>query len=195
MLGEYKQTYIHTHTTRPNISIPTRAFLDLRHTLGSCVPCPSLAHSLSPAALSHTLIHPYNLFHTPNKQVFPKAAGAAIAHAQANPGGSYIVKPLSMGGGLGISVVDGDKGLHKIRHKTHIVQAYLPDPYLINQRKWDMRTYVLVTSTFPMRAYLFNRGLIRFASTAYDPDAKKGGKKSQFLTNTSVNKHYVKKGM
>ena len=35
---------------------------------------------------------------------------------------------------------------------------------------------------------------MRFASQVYDPNAKHGGKKTQFLTNTSINKHYVKKG-
>ena len=95
---------------------------------------------------------------------------------------------------MGISVVDGEKGLHRVRFKTHIVQTYLANPHLINGRKWDMRTYCLVTSTYPMRIYFYNRGIVRFASKAYDPNAKKGGKKAQFLTNTSVNKHYVKKG-
>ena len=36
---------------------------------------------------------------------------------------------------------------------------------------------------------MYNRGLVRFATSKYDPDAKAGGDKTQFLTNTSVNKH------
>eukprot|EP00510_Aplanochytrium_minuta_P004539 CAMPEP_0184006498 /NCGR_PEP_ID=MMETSP0954-20121128/733_1 /TAXON_ID=627963 /ORGANISM="Aplanochytrium sp, Strain PBS07" /LENGTH=314 /DNA_ID=CAMNT_0026285067 /DNA_START=314 /DNA_END=1259 /DNA_ORIENTATION=- len=98
-----------------------------------------------------------------------------------------------MGGGMGISVVDGEKGLAKVRRSTHLVQTYLANPHLINNRKWDMRTYVLLTSTYPLRVYFYHRGIVRFASKEYDPNAKKGGKKSQFLTNTSVNKHYTKK--
>lgn len=35
---------------------------------------------------------------------------------------------------------------------------------------------------------MYRDGLVRFASTKYDKDAKDGGKKTAFLTNTSVNK-------
>ncbi|KAH9258243.1 hypothetical protein BASA81_003292 [Batrachochytrium salamandrivorans] len=126
--------------------------------------------------------------------IFPREYPQALAYAQKNPGLQYIVKPLSMGGGMGISVVDGEKGLHKERRRTHIVQSYLKNPMLINQKKWDLRTYVLVTSVVPLRAYVYSRGLVRFASSVYDPTAKGGGKKTQFLTNTSINKHYVRKG-
>ena len=126
--------------------------------------------------------------------IFPREYSAAAAYAQAHPKSQFIVKPLSMGGGMGISVVDGEKGLHKVRRQTHIVQNYLHNPMLIKGKKWDLRTYVLVTSVLPLRAYVYNRGLVRFASQAYDPTAKHGGKKTQFLTNTSINKHYVRKG-
>lgn len=51
-----------------------------------------------------------------------------------------------------------------------------------------MRTYVLVTSVVPLRAYFYGRGLIRFAGSDYNPKAKGGGDKTQFMTNTSINK-------
>ena len=35
---------------------------------------------------------------------------------------------------------------------------------------------------------MYGRGLVRFASEKYDPTAAGGGKRTQFLTNTSVNK-------
>ena len=69
-----------------------------------------------------------------------------------------------------------------------VVQTYLDNPFLINERKWDMRTYVLVTSVHPLRVYMYRDGLVRFASSKYVTDAKDGGKKTAFLTNTSVNK-------
>ena len=126
--------------------------------------------------------------------VLPREYSTAAAYAQTHSKSQFIVKPLSMGGGMGISVVDGEKGLHKVRHKVCIVQNYLHNPMLIKGKKWDLRTYVLVTSVLPLRAYVYNRGLVRFASQLYDPTAKHGGKRTQFLTNTSVNKHYVRKG-
>lgn len=123
--------------------------------------------------------------------LFPSEWSSAKEYAQQHPDDSFIVKPLTMGGGKGITVVDGEKELSKIRLKTHIVQNYLSNPHLIQNHKWDIRTYVLVTSTVPMRAYVFSRGIIRFASSEYDPNARKGGRRSQYLTNTSVNKKYV----
>ena len=102
---------------------------------------------------------------------------------------SFIVKPRSLGAGMGIYVVDNMDDLRALKGTQHVVQTYLGDPHLINERKWDMRTYVLCTSVSPLRAYVYNRGLVRFATSKYDPDAKAGGDKTQFLTNTSVNKH------
>jgi len=112
-------------------------------------------------------------------------------YGNSRPEVTFIVKPLTMGGGLGITVVDSVKQLSKMRFQTHLVQNYLSNPHLINQRKWDMRTYVLVTSSVPMRAYVYNKGIVRFATAKYDPNAKHGGKKSQYLTNTSINKKYA----
>lgn len=45
-----------------------------------------------------------------------------------------------------------------------VVQRYISRPYLINDTKFDMRIYVLVTSFHPLRIYLFQDGLVRFAS-------------------------------
>lgn len=48
-----------------------------------------------------------------------------------------------------------------------VVQKYISDPYLINGSKFDLRLYVLVTSINPMRVYMFDNGLVRFASGMY----------------------------
>mmetsp|Transcript_4711 Transcript_4711/g.8348 ORF Transcript_4711/g.8348 Transcript_4711/m.8348 type:complete len:624 (+) Transcript_4711:268-2139(+) len=105
----------------------------------------------------------------------------------------FILKPTDRGEGAGIVVVDDWHQLVNWKSKFPdndevVVQTYLPNPFLINQRKWDMRTYVLVTSVNPLRAYMFRDGLVRFASSKYEKDAKGGGKATSFLTNTSVNK-------
>lgn len=41
---------------------------------------------------------------------------------------------------------------------------YLHKPYLISGNKFDLRIYVYVTSYDPLRVYIFNDGLVRFAS-------------------------------
>mmetsp|Transcript_18009 Transcript_18009/g.22997 ORF Transcript_18009/g.22997 Transcript_18009/m.22997 type:complete len:604 (+) Transcript_18009:310-2121(+) len=108
-------------------------------------------------------------------------------------GKSFIAKPTDRGEGNGINVLDNIRELANWKalypeNDEIVVQTYLPNPLLINQRKWDMRTYVLVTSVHPLRVYMYRDGLVRFASSIYDANAKGGGKKTAFLTNTSVNK-------
>ena len=44
------------------------------------------------------------------------------------------------------------------------VDRYINKPYLINDSKFDIRLYVYVTSYDPLRIYLFDDGLVRFAS-------------------------------
>jgi hypothetical protein len=50
-----------------------------------------------------------------------------------------------------------------------------------------MRIYVAITSVNPLRFYMYEEGLARFATCKYD---QSGGAKSKFmhLTNYSINK-------
>ena len=57
---------------------------------------------------------------------------------------------------------------------------------LINGLKFDIRLYVLVTGVEPLRIYIYNDGLVRFATEAYQLNDK--DKKFSHLTNYSVNK-------
>jgi tubulin polyglutamylase TTLL4 len=41
---------------------------------------------------------------------------------------------------------------------------YLSKPYLINGKKFDLRIYVFISSFDPLRIYLFEDGLTRFAT-------------------------------
>ena len=103
----------------------------------------------------------------------------------------WIVKPSGKGEGHGIFVVSTFKELSSQNTDGFVVQSFLRDPYLVHGRKFDFRTYVLVTSMVPLRAYIYREGLVRFASSKYDRNATKGGKEQQFLTNTSVGKKYT----
>lgn len=104
---------------------------------------------------------------------------------------NWIVKPSAKGEGHGIFVVSTFEELQSQPLEGYVVQPLLRDPYLINGKKFDFRTYVLVTSMTPLRAYIYKEGLVRFASSKYDQNATKGGKEQQFLTNTSVGKKYT----
>ena len=81
----------------------------------------------------------------------------------------------------------------KIKSKKDIlVSEYIANPHLINNFKYDLRVYVLVTSYDPLKIYMFNDGLARFATYEYNTNAKDIKKRFIHLTNFAVNKHSKK---
>jgi len=93
---------------------------------------------------------------------------------------------------MGITIIDNLEELAREKHSTHVVQAYMTDPHLLKAldgglHKWDARTYVLVTSAVPLRAYVYSRGLVRLATSPYSTDCKSHNQ-TACLTNTSINK-------
>ncbi|XP_051998735.1 tubulin polyglutamylase TTLL4 [Xyrauchen texanus] len=98
----------------------------------------------------------------------------------------WIVKPPASARGIGIQVIH--KWSQMPRKRPLLVQKYLHKPYLISGNKFDLRIYVYVTSYDPLRVYIFNDGLVRFASCKYSPSLKTLSNKFMHLTNYSVNK-------
>lgn len=78
---------------------------------------------------------------------------------------TYIVKPEAECQGKGIfltrNIEDIENGAH------YVIQRYLNKPYLIDGLKFDLRIYVLLAGTEPLRVYLFEEGLARFATEPY----------------------------
>ena len=70
-----------------------------------------------------------------------------------------------------------------------MISEYIENPHLINGLKYDLRLYVLVTSFDPLKIYLFEDGLVRFATEEYSKTKKDLSKKFVHLTNFSINKH------
>jgi tubulin polyglutamylase TTLL6/13 len=78
---------------------------------------------------------------------------------------TFIVKPEAGSQGDGIFLT---KTLNKIDPEDHCVaQEYIHKPYLIDDLKFDLRIYVMVYGTDPLRIYLYKEGLARFATTTY----------------------------
>ena len=51
-----------------------------------------------------------------------------------------------------------------------VCQQYVSKPFLIDGFKFDLRVYVLVTSCDPLRIFVYDDGLGRFATVKYvDP--------------------------
>jgi hypothetical protein len=47
------------------------------------------------------------------------------------------------------------------------VSEYIANPLLLNGYKFDMRIYVVITCINPLRVYIYEEGLARFATVKY----------------------------
>ena len=98
----------------------------------------------------------------------------------------YILKPVAASQGRGIKIVD--KKQHVSNKEGILASRYIMNPHLINGLKYDLRCYVLVTSFCPLKVYMFNDGLVRFATEPYSLDPRSINQKYVHLTNFSINK-------
>ena len=128
--------------------------------------------------------------------------------AKANkPRTIFIVKPNDGSQGDGIylinsvedylkksSVLSSEKppqsnNTHINQQKKHIVQEYIHNPYLIDGLKSDLRIYVVILSLKPLQIYIYDEGLVRFATVDYQaPNEKNLDQIFMHLTNYSLNK-------
>lgn len=74
--------------------------------------------------------------------------------------------------------------------ETAVISEYLDKPLLFKGYKFDLRIYVLVTSFYPLKIYIFREGLVRLATNKYIEIGAKGYDKASHLTNTSIGKQY-----
>ena len=91
-----------------------------------------------------------------------------LQYAHDDPDHRWILKPKNSSRGRGIEVVR-DLADVPVDNKF-MVQDYLDDPHLINDRKYVLRLYVLVSSVEPLRVYLYDEGFAKLASDPYDLD-------------------------
>ena len=101
-----------------------------------------------------------------------------------NPNQVWIIKPVASSQGRGIFLT---KNINEIPNNfSMIASRYINNPFLINNKKFDLRIYAFVTSIKPLRIYRFNEGLTRFSTNNYNSDKKD---RCAHLTNYAVNKN------
>ncbi|CDW55683.1 tubulin polyglutamylase TTLL4 [Trichuris trichiura] len=125
----------------------------------------------------------------PETFILPRQRRALLARMKRNSGncGVFILKPPSSSRGKGIRLTN--KTWNIPEHKPLIVQRYITNPFLINGFKFDLRLYVLVSCWKPLRAYIYEEGIVRFASCKYTADVSSLHNQYVHLTNFSINKN------
>jgi len=104
----------------------------------------------------------------PNIYSMPNEYHDWLQHAYEDPNHKWILKPKNSSRGRGIEVV---RDLADVPlDQKFMVQDYLDNPHLINERKYVLRLYVLISSVEPLRVYLYDEGFAKLASDPYDLD-------------------------
>ena len=69
---------------------------------------------------------------------------------------------------------------------------YIDRPLLINGLKFDLRIYVLILNLYPLEIFLYDEGLVRFATVDYKaPTSENLRQTYMHLTNYSLNKRSI----
>jgi len=64
----------------------------------------------------------------------------------------------------------------------------LSKPHLLRGYKYDLRIYIVVTCFEPLKAYIYQDGLVRLATQPYSTKGSSLKKRFVHLTNYSINK-------
>ncbi|CAI2360093.1 unnamed protein product [Moneuplotes crassus] len=132
-------------------------------------------------------MHPeeYNFF--PKTWVLPNDFSEFLKYYKKNEGKTYIIKPAMLSQGKGIFLTQNCDDINP--RQNAVIQEYIDDPFLVDNLKFDIRLYVFVTSVDPLRIYLFDEGLVRFATEEYQAPTEENMKNIYIhLTNYSLNK-------
>jgi len=99
----------------------------------------------------------------------------------------YIVKPKASSQGKGIFLTNSYEYID--HNSQYVAQRYIMDPYLIDELKFDCRFYVLMTGCSPLRIFLYNEGLARFATEKFEPPNEENlNNHWMHLTNYAINR-------
>lgn len=99
---------------------------------------------------------------------------------------TWVFKPKNSCCGKGIQIVQSVPDALKISEPA-VAQIYVK-PFLIGNKKFDFRFYLLIASLDPLTVFIYNEGIARFCSEDYEQPSKANrDKKFLHLTNTAIN--------
>ena len=111
----------------------------------------------------------------PKSWIVPAEYSTLLAHDSKEKKASnkrcYIVKPVNSAMGKGIFLIMSPAELYAhgnlAKGDSAIVQEYLTDPLLLDEFKFDLRVYVLITCCDPLRVHIYKDGLVRLSTQEY----------------------------
>ncbi|KAL2303806.1 hypothetical protein Nmel_009085 [Mimus melanotis] len=132
------------------------------------------------------LAHGFKTFHILPQTFILPTEYQDFCNTYSKDRGPWIVKPVASSRGRGVYLVNNPSQI--VVEDNILVSRYISNPLLIDDFKFDVRLYVLVTSYDPLVIYLYEEGLARFATVRYDQASKNIKNQFMHLTNYSVNK-------
>ena len=104
---------------------------------------------------------------------------------------TYIVKPEGLCQGKGIFLSRSfEEILDSCQQEGCVVQEYIEKPYLIDDLKFDLRIYALLYGVNPLRIFIHEMGIARFATEEYQkPGNSNMDNLFMHLTNYAINKY------
>jgi len=103
---------------------------------------------------------------------------------------TFIVKPEGLSQGKGIFLTRRVEDIMaSCDNEGCVVQQYIDKPYLVDDLKFDLRIYVLLYGVNPLRVYIHEQGIARFATEEYQaPKESNLDNLYMHLTNYAINK-------
>lgn len=101
----------------------------------------------------------------------------------------FIVKPHNSSQGKGIWLSSSAEEVLQKQKECIVVSEYIHNPLLVKGLKFDMRIYVAITCWNPLRVYVYEDGLTRFATHPYSTSLSSMDNLFAHLTNYSLNKY------
>ena len=98
----------------------------------------------------------------------------------------WLVKPVDKSIGSGIHFLNSLKNEIK-KGKYFLITKFISKLDLIDNKKYDLRLYVLIAGLKPLRLYFYKKGLVRKATSVFNISMMGVNNRYMYLTNTGVN--------
>ena len=97
----------------------------------------------------------------------------------------WFVKDAKGFNGDGIEIIDNEINLNELDHnKSYVVQEHIHNPHLLNNKKWDIRYYVLLcVKNGIVNVYLYNDGIIKINHKDWSESTDKSVQMSTVFTS------------